>query len=82
MAPEIVHVVDEHTLIDAESYQRTPPAGVGRFPGFYIVGGHESLPGARAAEAGLIGPFDTREDAIGWWRHAERRRADWVIPRG
>jgi len=82
MAPEIVHVVDECTLIDAESYQRTPPAGLGRFPGFYIVGGHQPARGSRGNDVGLIGPFDTREAALGWWRHAEQRRAGSVIPRG
>ena len=82
MAPEIVHVVDEHTLIDAESYQRTPPAGLGRFPGFYIVRGHPPARQSPAIDGGLIGPFDTREAALGWWRHAEQRRAGTVIRRG
>ena len=62
---EVVRVIDEYSLIDSESYQRTYRAGSMRLPGHYIVrwldrGG---VTGAYDEGALWVGPYSARSAA-------------------
>jgi hypothetical protein len=64
---EVVRVVDEHSLIDSESYQRQYRCSAPRTPGHYIVrwaGGREA-PGAYDDRADWAGPYKARAEAEG-----------------
>lgn len=64
--PEIVKVIDEHRLIDAESYERSyRTSGVQALaPGFYVVCWPDAAHQAAYDEgAKFVGPYDLYESA-------------------
>lgn len=62
---EVVRILDEHSLIDSESYQRRYQGTSARAPGHYIVRWHAGRPASAAYDdrADWAGPFEARADA-------------------
>lgn len=61
---EIVHVIDEKTVVDIESYQTEWSGGSDRSPGFYVVS-HEDADADREGEHETVaGPYSRLDEAM------------------
>jgi len=63
---EIVHVIDAHTVVDIESYQREWTGKVDKGPGFYVLkcAPAEDDSGRPADDECVAGPFKCLDEAL------------------